>query len=128
MTRPRAGERCGHCGHEEVLPSGMAKKRNRPTLTVTIDPDVHERLRSLVDQLPGATLSVLLDELLIAALPIFEDMAAAIRGAQAMEGGYDESVAQDTLAALIGARILRASGLTVQDTSTSPEKGGDPAP
>lgn len=101
-----------HCVHKNVVHSGMAtkkqppKKRVRPTLTVTIDPQVHDRLRALVDALPGATLSVLLDELLVAALPIFEDMAAAVRGADG-----DEQAAQDTLAALIGARILRATGV-----------------
>jgi hypothetical protein len=81
---------------------------------VTLDPELRARVVALAAALPGATISGVMDELLQASLPIFEDVAAAMRGATGAEG-LDEAAAQDTLAALIGSRILRAAGLDVQD-------------
>jgi hypothetical protein len=105
----------------------MAKKkhRNRPTLTVTIDPEVNDRLRALVEALPGATLSVLLDELLEASLPIYEDMATAMALAKRPDGSVDENEARELVGAAIGARILRATGVGVQDTLPRTTKGGE---
>jgi hypothetical protein len=54
-------------------------------------------------------------------------MVAAIKGAARAEG-FDEEQAQDTLAALIGARILRASGLSVHNTPTLGDEGGEDEP
>ena len=109
-----------------MTPRKTPKHRNRPTLTVTIDADINDRLRALVDLLPGATLSVLLDELLGAALPLYEDMAASLTQSKRPDGSVDEAKAQEDIAAKLGMRILRAAGLPlpeVQDTS----RGGDTA-
>ncbi len=129
MTWRSDTERSGHGGQRIAVHSGMAKPkhRNRPTLTVTIDAELDARLRALVERLPGATLSVLLDELLEAVLPLYEDMADGMIRAKRPDGSMDEVKAQDHIAAAIGSRILRAAGLPlpeVQDTW----KGGDTTP
>ena len=102
----------------------MTVKRNRPTLTVTIDAEINDRLRALVGRLPGATLSVLLDELLAASLPLFEDMAESMSRSTRPDGSVDEAQAQEHIAAALGARILRAVGMPQPEVQDTVKGGG----
>jgi hypothetical protein len=120
-----SAHRARHGLQGNVVQSGMATKRNRPSLTVTIDPDVNDRVRALVSKLPGATLAGVMDELLEAALPLYEDMADALVRAKRPDGSMDEDQARELVGAAIGARILRATGIGVQDTLPPTTKGGE---
>jgi hypothetical protein len=82
--------------------------RHRPTLNLTVDPDLDARLRALVARLPGATLSRTVDELLTASLPLFEDMADALDEARGIDGEVDERRALQLLTAAIGTRVAAA--------------------
>jgi hypothetical protein len=60
---------------------------------MTLDPDVYDRARSVVDRLPGATISGLVDEYLAQLVPVLEKIFAAaddgdIEAAQAVLSGY----------------------------------------
>lgn len=116
MTRPRGAERRRHNRHNDVVVCGVAHHRNRPTLTVTIDADVMLRLRALVEGLPGSSLSLLVEELLEAALPTYEGMLEAINEARGSDGTVDEAKARRLAAANIGAWVTRAIGEQLQDT------------
>lgn len=93
-------------------------------LTVTIDPDLNDRLRALVSLLPGATLSGVHDELMAAALPMYEDMAESMIDAKRPDGSLDEEKAQEQIAARLGMRMLRAAGLPLPEVQDTSEGGG----
>jgi hypothetical protein len=115
MRGRSALERRRHRVYWSVVHSVMARRRIRPTLTVTIDPGINARLRALVDSLPGATLATLMDELLGAVLPLYEDMAESFREAKRSDGSIDEAKAQELVSAAIGGRILRATGMPLPE-------------
>ena len=54
----------------------MARK-NRVTLYLR--PEVHERLRRIVDQIPGMSHSMVVEELLLDFLPVMEDLLEAAK-------------------------------------------------
>jgi hypothetical protein len=81
--------------------------RRRPMMTVTIEPATRARLDALVAAFPSATLSGLVEELLLAALPPFEQVAEAIRTSLTESGELDEDAAKAHMSAWIGAQIVR---------------------
>lgn len=90
----------------------MAKvKRVRPVLTVTMDPDLLERLYTVHAALPGATLSGVVEELMEASLPMFEAMVAALQEAKGDDGVVDDDRAKDAIAKWAGAQLLGLSDL-----------------
>lgn len=123
MTRARGAERRSHNAHNGVVVCGVAQPRNRPTLTVTIDADVMLRLRDLADGLPGSSLSHLVEELLVAALPTYEGMLEAMLEARGSDGVVDEGKARRLAGAFIGARVARAIDDELQDTEPSTGEG-----
>lgn len=126
----KAAERSRHDGHKDVLAWRMADRRRtrtRPTLTVTIDPDIFARLRSVVDRLPGGNLSRLVDEMLAAALPPFEDMAAALDQARGVDGEVNEQRALELVTAAIGSRIAQVLAATAHNADALTVKGGEDA-
>jgi predicted DNA-binding protein len=92
-----------------VLHSGVPIKRDRPQVSATLEFETHERVRTLVEQLPGATLSGVLNELIEASLPIYEDMAAAMLAAKRPDGSMDERKAKRDVSARVAARLVRAT-------------------
>jgi hypothetical protein len=109
-------KRSGHHRHRDVLESGMSRiraPRHRPSLSLTLDPEVERRLRALADTIPGANLSQLVDELLLASLPLYEDMAQAFVQSMKAGGEVDEARAEELFSAAIGARILKATGMPI---------------
>lgn len=68
-----------------VLLSGMAQRRNRPTVTLTLDPEIRARAVALLEQMPGKpSFSQLVDELVEEFVelvgPLVEQMKAATAG------------------------------------------------
>lgn len=62
----------------------MAQKRNRPTVSLTLDPDVRERAEAVLEQLPGeASFSRLVDVL----LDSFAETVTAVGAIPIGEGG-----------------------------------------
>ena len=60
---------------------------------MTLDPDVYDRARSVVDRLPGATISGLFDQYLSELVPVLEKILSAVdegnaEAAQAVLSGY----------------------------------------
>lgn len=115
MTRAPGAERSGQDPADTVLVCGVAHRRNRPSLTVTIDPELDRRLRALVELLPGSSLSIVVDELLTAALPTYEGMAQAIHEARSADGLVDEARARRLAGAFIGSMVARAIEGELQD-------------
>lgn len=94
-------------------------------MSLTLDPDINARVRALVAKMPGATISGVVDELLGASLPLYEDMADAMLAARDADGVMNEAAAKDAIGAAIGARIVRAIGLGVQHTDPASGEGGE---
>lgn len=95
--------------------------RKRPTLTVTIDAERYARLRALVGQVPGGSLSGIVDDLLGMSLPVMEEMVAAYVAARRLDGSYDEAAVQRRIEAYIGATLLKMHNWAGVDL-----EGGDP--
>jgi len=89
----------------------MGKRR----FSITLSPEVADRLDRIVAQLPGATRSGVLDELLALALPDFEDLVRLLDQARDPSGTFNEAAARDQLAAWVGQRVLR---MTAPDDRT----------
>ena len=82
-------------GASLCYPLGMAQKRNRPTVTLTLDPEVKARAQALLDQLPGKTsLSQLVDQLL---LDFVEHMGPMLAQLKASAAGDPEAVVRQLL-------------------------------
>lgn len=93
--------------------------RRRPTITVTIETELRDRLDALVARMPGSNRSALIGEVLEAGLPLYEQMADAMESTRRADGSLDESRARDQLAQWAGAQLL---GL--QDKNEDSSKGG----
>lgn len=68
-----------------MLPSDMAQKRKRPTVSLTLDPEIRARAMALLQDLPGKpSFSQLVDELVAEFVtrvgPMVEQMKAATEG------------------------------------------------
>jgi hypothetical protein len=88
----------------------MALQRRRVTLT--LPPELHDRAKAVLADIPGATLSALVEDALEGMLPALENLAAAYR-----DGGED--AARRALAHTLGEELL---GLR-EDIRTPPGKG-----
>lgn len=86
-----------------------SKKRVKPRISLTLDPEVYGRLRAVRDRIPGASLSGVVNELLAVSLPVMEEMAKALRESQREDGTIDEVRARDGLARWAGAQLLGLS-------------------
>ena len=82
------------------------KKRIKPRISVTLQPETYSQLMKVRDALPGITTSSIVDELLSASLPALEDMGKALRRAFDEAGNLDEGRARDELARWAGAQML----------------------
>lgn len=107
---------------DTVYPGGMtAKRRIRPRLTITVDPEVYRQLHEVRDLLPGSSLSGIVSELLEVSLPVFEGVVDTLKEARDDDGQLDEARARDALARWAGAQLLGLS-----DTfGAEPGKEGD---
>ena len=90
-----------------IAPMAKAVKRKRPVLTVTVKPDLLDRLTAVQEALPsGTTLSGLVDELIEMSLPAMEAMVAAFSEAKTEDGTVDEARAKESLAKWVGSQLL----------------------
>jgi hypothetical protein len=84
-------------------------------MNVTIPAELRKRLDALAAQMPGGNLSVLVEELVSASLPLYENMAGALLDARRPDGVVDEKVAQRNVALRIGKMIADALPVTHDD-------------
>ena len=91
-------------------------KRGRPRLTVTVAPSVKERVEALAQAYPGATVSGIVEECLLLAMPPLEAVA------QAMKENATEEEAQRQVEQFIGAQLLGLSDM--QSVLFGKEKDG----
>lgn len=80
--------------------------RQRAQISVTFDHSTLGRLDALVALLPGSNRSNVLEEVVIAGLPVFEAMAAALVAAKDESGVVDDQRARDAMAQWAGAQLL----------------------
>ena len=80
-------------------------------LTVTVEPEIRERIDAVVEAMPGSTLSGLVEQLLLASLPAFEQVAVAVQASRDEAGVVDEAAATEHMANWVGRQLLKlASG------------------
>ena len=96
--------------------------RLRTQVSITLDQATMRRLDALVTLLPGSNRSAVLEEVLLAGLPVFEAMADALVAARDETGVVDDQRARDAMAHWAGAQLL---GL--HHTDASDEDGDDQA-
>jgi hypothetical protein len=89
-------------------------------LTVTVDPDIKARVRALADQIPGGTLSGIVEELLKTTLPMMEAAFQVMQEAKREDGSLDEAAARERMGAWIGMQLLK-----LYDTQGQLGGGGD---
>lgn len=116
---------CGTLSDCSCYSAGMAQPRHKPKLSVTLDSGTEARLRKLHERMPGSNLSGIVDELLIASLPMFEAMADALEAARGDDGVVDEGRAKDRLAHWAGAQLLKGIGLQLAPLSDTDEEGAE---
>lgn len=87
----------------------MSIKRERPAVTVTLDPEVRRRILAVAEALPGATFSGVIDELAQMSLPAMEAMVSVLQESRSEDGVVDEERAKDALARWAGAQLLGLS-------------------
>lgn len=85
------------------------KKRVKPRVSVSIPPEVYQRIVELQRILPGASFSGIVGELLTISLPAMEAMTDAMTEARLPDGSVDEQRARDRLARWAGAQLLGLS-------------------
>lgn len=90
-------------------------------MNVTIPHELRQRLDALAAQMPGGNLSVLVEELISASLPLYENMAASLIEATGPDGRLDERIAQRNVALRIGKMI--ADSLPVAQDDEGGEVG-----
>lgn len=90
---------------------------NRPGISIRLDAATLHRLDALVSLLPGSTRTAVLEEVLLAGLPLYEEMAQAIIAARDERGVVDDQRARDAMAMWAGQQLL---GLHHTD-----DEGGD---
>lgn len=100
------------------------KKRVKPRVSLSIPPEVHQRILELQRILPGASFSGIVGELLKISLPAMEAMTDAMTEARLPDGSVDEQRARDRLARWAGAQLL---GLSDTYGSTASEEGSKTA-
>lgn len=71
----------------------MPENRNRKRVNITLSPDVHERVKALVQRLPGGTVSAVIEESLESMLPMMEMAADAM-----LKHGKDTKEAREAFA------------------------------
>lgn len=76
-------------------------------MTVTVEPETRARIDALVAGLPAATMSGVVEELLVAALPAFEQVLEAIQASRDESGDLDEEAAKAHMSAWIGGQIMK---------------------
>jgi len=94
--------------------------RLRTQTSITLDQATIGRLDALVTLLPGSNRSAVLEEVLLAGLPVFEAMAEALVAARDSTGVVDDQRARDAMAQWAGAQLL---GL--HHTDAGVEDGGE---
>lgn len=100
-----------------------AQARSRPTLTVTIDADHMARLKAVVDVMPGAGLSAIVDEMLAITLPMYEAVAEAVVETRQADGAIDQEAIKRRMEAFVGATILKQMGVEHNTDEDSDGKG-----
>ena len=95
-----------YLSYSQIVSQSTPKKRVKPRISLTLEPEVYDRLIRLRDTVPGMTASGLVNEVLAAALPAMEDMGKALRRAFDEAGNLDEGRARDELARWAGAQML----------------------
>lgn len=100
-----------------------ATKRNKPVLTVTVEPEVKARIYALAAKIPGGTVSGVVRELLKTTLPMMEQAIDVMVEAQQEDGTIDVPAARKAMGAWIGTQLL-----TLYDTQAKlGEELPDPA-
>lgn len=98
--------------HSVRLAMPKQKKRIRPRLSLTLDPEIYQRLLAVQSMLPGSSLSGLVGEVLDLGLPFLEGMTEVLKASRTEEGAVDEERARDALAKWAGAQLLALSDTT----------------
>jgi hypothetical protein len=94
---------CMECA---VLYNRRMTKRKRPLLTVTVDAELKRRLKAVTKQIPGATLSGVVGELLKVTVPMIEEVVGVMVKARQADGSIDDDAARQGMAAWIGTKVL----------------------
>jgi predicted alpha/beta-hydrolase family hydrolase len=76
-------------------------------MTVTVEPETRARIDALVEGFPAATMSGVVEELLVAALPAFEQVLEAIQASRDEAGELDEAAAKAHMSAWVGGQIMK---------------------
>ena len=97
------------------------QERKRPSLTFTLDPEHVGRLRALVDRMPGATVSRLVDDALSWSLPVLEEIADAYYAARRPDGSHSDQVFRERIGAFLAVNIAKV----LQGTTPENTDGGD---
>lgn len=97
------------------------EQRTRPRVTLSLDPVNVARLKRTVAGIPGGTMSGVVDEMLSAMLPQFEQLVEALQSARRDDGSFDEARGRDALAHWAGQQMLGLSDTWMRQTGTEAE-------
>ena len=89
-------------------------KRNKPRVSITLEPEVYERIKRVADSAPGMNMSLVINELCALSLPVLEDMGKALREAINERGQLDVPRAKDALAKWAGAQLFEFAATFLQ--------------
>ncbi|MCA1791846.1 MAG: hypothetical protein LC667_18955 [Thioalkalivibrio sp.] len=82
-------------------------KRKRPTICLTLSAENVDALNELQAKIPGTNRSRIVDELLLIALPSFQEIAVLIEETRTESGDLDTARARDALAMWTGQQVLK---------------------
>lgn len=97
--------------------------RKRPTMSISIDPEVHERVKRLTATLPGASVSGVVNEALSMSLPMMEKVAESMHAARTATGETDYEKANRLVAEWIVGQVMDNDVSDTDDEAEEKEVG-----